>query len=226
MGINGVVKPIVRKTFEFVLKDGQKIELEQDEAEEIRDFLNLELPKVTGISTLNYTKIEGKPISVQVEKPSITTRRPVPTGYTLLTKSFSQPRNGSPPLTYAYYKDAAGNFGYQIEEGSATSFFRLGKISDPLSTIGRFLRKIPTDAYLSKTTMQKEKIFSNTQTMKALLDILEMEKCIEREAVFDGRGRSAYRRIVKLEESRPEVENNHGLVQASVSSGPKVGVYP
>jgi hypothetical protein len=56
MGMNSVVRITVRKTFEIVLKDGQKIELEQDEAEEIRNALNVELPKVNGISSTNYMK--------------------------------------------------------------------------------------------------------------------------------------------------------------------------
>jgi hypothetical protein len=67
-----------------------------------------------------------------------TTRRPIPKGYVLLRKEKSHPRNGRSPLTYAYYKDAAGNYGFQMEESKYNSFFRLGKVLDPQSTIGRF----------------------------------------------------------------------------------------
>jgi hypothetical protein len=66
--------------------------------------------------------------------------------------------------------------------------------------------------------------------MKAMLDILEMERLIEREPLFDGKQQSAYRRLVKLtddiktrEVGEPEGWNTHEALHARlVPSGPKV----
>jgi hypothetical protein len=244
MGINGVVRVTSKKTFYITLKDGQQVELEQDEAEIIRDYLVEQLPKVSGISTESYLQGDPRNTTTSFHAPSFVTpvetsitttrkRRPIPMGYMFFAEKTSEPKNGRAPLTYRYYKDTEGNYGFvMVSEihgsSSSHSFSRLGKITDSSSTIGKFIRKIPSDSFISRADIQKKGILRNAQMLKAILDMLEIEKWLERKPAYDGRRGSEYRRVKSL--SEPEGfgnDNAKDLIISHVSSGSvKAGVSP
>jgi hypothetical protein len=222
MGIN-VGRYTVDKSFTFVLKDGQKIRIEQEDAEWIRDVLVEELPRKSGISTREYLPPVNVPavISLGIEPSK---RRPIPTGFVEIDRKPSEPKNGAPARTYVYYKDPAGNYGFQIENHRPHSFIRLGKLTDASSTIGRILAFIPSNRWVTRSDVLRAKVISNEKYVKAALDILEKEKHVRRVITGDARTGGAYTRVER--QAGPEVGNNHEVSQPEVSSGPKGAISP
>lgn len=216
MAMTNSVKLNVIKNFEFTLRDGQRVLLDQDEAEQIRDYLNKELPKVEPVSIKTYTeKLEDMDITTDSSYVHIE-HKPVSIGFREIFKRKSDPVNGTEPRTYVYYKHPLGTYGFQIENHRTQPFTSLGKISDPESPIGGFLRAIPSNTNVDKLWFRKNGVQTNNQVIKALIDILEYEKYLKVDPQFTDRRRQVeYHRTEKW----LEVGNNHGeLLKAHMIS--------
>jgi hypothetical protein len=186
----------VKKVFEINLRDGRKFQLTQEDAEELRDILNAELPKRVSLDKY-MQKLPESNIADLEDMP----HKPIPPTYKFIGKVSSQPRNGGDANIYCYYEDEKGNFAYLIlDKRRMYPFSKLGNINDPKSAYGRLLRKIPTDSFISKTTIQHQKLFANTQTLKAILDIAETKGHIERPSSLTGKKKSEYRRLVLVDD--------------------------
>jgi hypothetical protein len=205
MNANTNIKGKTIKLFSFTLENGQNIELNQKEAEYIRDYLSIELPKSREIKVMTYK--EYAPIlSEKIESESKS--RSIPDGYYEIFRSKSDPRNGKEPYTYVYYRDPLGNLGFQVENGHVYQFVKVGKIEDKNSSIGKLLRAIPPYEGVTRDWFKRNRIQTNNQIIKAETDILEHFGYIVKDVdIFDYRNARKYTTTSKVTEL--EVENNH-----------------
>lgn len=198
------VKGKTIKSFSFILENGQNFILNETEAKYIRDYLNSELPEPKDVKVMSY-KEYAPGLSKKIEDEA--KNKPVPDGYFEIFRTRSEPRNGHVPYTYVYYKDPAGNYGYQVENGHKYPFVKLGKISNPQSMIGKFVRSIPTQT-VTRNWFKENRIQSNNQNIKALTDILEHLGYIKKKPFYgDLRKPHTYERTNMI--TGLEVENNH-----------------
>lgn len=142
----------------------------------------------------------------------------LPEGFTEFDRSKEPGRNGE-IHTYVYANDAKGVYGFKVLNGKESQFRRLGSVTDPTSSLGQLLRKMPNSGQqFIKGDLQRFKIknLAHGSRMKAAIHILEYMQYIKRTGVDPSRRRAiAYYRTNKRDGL--EGESNG---QTAVSSNP------
>lgn len=198
--------------FKFVLKNGQSFIIDQDEAEQIRDYLNEKIPKIN-FSTQIYKNIIEKPVILKSDSKEDSLK-----GFTEIFKTTSEEKDGIPRIDNIFFKDASGNWLVEIlKNGIRDERFLMGKISDSDSPLGKALDAMPFNIPISTIWLKKKRIQNNPRRRKAIISILEHEKyLIARKNPTDQR-RRIYLRIPKDKTNGAEVENNQ---RSLISSTP------
>lgn len=103
----------------------------------------------------------------------ISKSKELPLGFIELHRESVNPKS-SHHSTFIYAKNSQGVYGYKIVNGKVSPFFKLGRIEDPKSQIGGFLRAFPRNEVLVRTDVLQLRPFGvyEGRKIKALLDIL------------------------------------------------------
>lgn len=100
----------------------------------------------------------------------------IPTDYKWFATKKSQLRIGKSTHKYHYFRNSRNEYGFLIKNGITKPFVRLGSVNDNNSPIGKIIRASPQDKTFKKSFYVKSKeITINNQTIKAVVDILELE---------------------------------------------------
>lgn len=175
--------------------------------EEILSAINIgKNPSSSGAATLEKYKTQ-----LQLKKVSL------PIGFIEIGRNTTK-RHGSEQVTYVYGKNARGIYGYKVFNGKELKFKTVGRIDDPTSQIGSFLRAIPMHQKFSVTDFMKLKGAGNGRRARALVDILKIEEYLQRTPrPLENRIGIVYGYLRTQKRDGLEVESNG---QPAVSSNP------
>lgn len=144
----------------------------------------------------------------------------VPPGFVELFKSACDPKSPFKDTIFIYYRNnETMEYGFRRVrgEGEQPRFYRLGRISDPYSTIGKFLRSYPLGEELTKTEMTKMRLIRQSagRELKGILDVLEYTHYLEKRRRIANGGHEAYKRTNKMDGledlSKNELEKVHTI---------------
>ena len=76
---------------------------------------------------------------------------------------------------YHYFKNARGEYGFLIKNGTTKPFAKLGRINDASSNLGKIIKGMPKDRSTRKSYFVSNGINTNNQRVKACMDILVLE---------------------------------------------------
>ncbi len=219
-----------------ILKNGIEILLTEDEVKawldtpEVKDLITQKL-NYAGYSTQTRTTIEdiegsdeGNEIDTEMSKGVAWTKRvKLPEGFEEITRAGADPKNAYKATTFVYAKNhTTGEYGFRVinKRGKKSPFNKIGKISDPHSLIGSFLRAIP----IGKTMIKRELFALNVSNvtegrrLKALVEILEHQGYLEKKQLLERNGRYGYTRTDKTEGLEVGIRN--GLNEPLLASNP------
>lgn len=221
---NSIAELNLKKTYEFVFRD-IKVEMTEEEARQVKDLFVRMFPEINAspIPAKTSPSLRWKLSQMYDKKIYSSSKKTklVPPEYFEITRRNSEQINGTPTHVFIYYKDSLGNYGYKVTNDKDRPFSPLGKVDDPNSKIGKFYTRLPTGDIVIKRELAKKR-FADSTSLKALLDILEIENYITKVPSANDRRRSPGYYKPKKNEEGVGLDNNHGLQKVQViSQSPK-----
>lgn len=224
MDDKGKIKIRRKSVYEFEFPDGTLHEITEEQARDMISDLTQLISTPYRLSTFREAaqmNPDSKTVHLESYANSIKAN-PLPKGFREIGRIATDPKSHR-TATFVYGEDDSGNLGFRVMNGRVYPFAKLGKVTDPSSSVGMFLRAFPDKSILLKRDFynlpQFPQGWMTGRKLKALLDVLVIKGYVKpTKPLLDEKGKIGYFLVDGIRE-RLGLENNRDLEnQVSLTS--------